>query len=69
MGWNAHLLHYKETGHPAFRGISALNRGVLKREGGRCTIHFTAEVSNTELLFRTIHSANQLSIYGEEELV
>ena len=27
-------------------------------------IHFTAESPNTELLFRTIHSANQLFIYG-----
>ena len=35
-----------------------------KRKGGRCTMHFNADSSNTELLFRTIHSANQLSIYG-----
>ena len=28
------------------------------------TIHFNAGASNTELLFRTIHSANQISIYG-----
>ena len=53
-----------ETGHPVFKGISALSRGILKRKGGRCTIHFNADSSNTELLFRTIHSANQLSIYG-----
>ena len=45
-------------------GISASNREVLKRKGGRCTLHFTAESSNTEPLFRTIHSANQQSIYG-----
>ena len=54
----------RETGHPVFRGVSALNRGVLKRKGGICTSHFTAESSNTELLFRTIHSANQLSVHG-----
>ena len=53
-----------ESGHPIFGGISALTRGILKRQGGRCTIHFSAELSNAELLFRTIHSANQLSIYG-----
>ena len=35
--------------------VSALNRGVLKRKVGRCSIHFTAESSNTELLLRTIH--------------
>ena len=27
--------HFKESGHPFFRGISALNRGVRKRKGGR----------------------------------
>ena len=37
---------------------------VLKRKGGRCTLHFTAESSKKDLLFRTIHSANQLSIHG-----
>ena len=56
--------HFTETGHPVFKGISALSRGILKWKGGRCTIHFNADSSNTELLFRTIHSANQLSIYG-----
>ena len=29
-----------------------------KRKGGRWTMHFNADSSNTELLFRTIHSAN-----------
>ena len=41
-----------------------LSRGFLESKGGRCTIHFNAESSNTELLFRTIHSANQFSICG-----
>ena len=35
-----------------------------KKENNRHTIHFNADSSNTELSFRTIHSANQLSIYG-----
>ena len=56
--------HFKESGHPIFRGTSALNRGFLIRKGGRCTIHLNAESSHAELFFRTIHSANQLSIYG-----
>ena len=42
---------FKEIRHPIFQGISALNRAMLKRKVGRCTIHFTAESSNTELLF------------------
>ena len=56
--------YFKESGHPVFRGISTLNRCVMKRKGGRCTIHFSAGSSNIELLFRTIHSANEPSIYG-----
>ena len=56
------LENFKESGHPIFRGISALNR--RERRGGRCRIHFTVESPNAQLLFRTIHSANQLSIYG-----
>ena len=54
--------NFKESGHPVFRASIALNRGFLKRKGGRCTIHFNAESSNAELSFRTNHSANQLSI-------
>ena len=56
--------NFKESGHPVIRATGALKRGFLKRKGGRCTIHFNAESSNAELFFRTIHSANQLSIYG-----
>ena len=54
----------KESEHPIFRGSSALNGGFLKRQGGRCAMHFNAESSNTELFFRTIHSASQFSIHG-----
>ena len=56
--------HVNETGHPVCKGISALSRGILKRKGGRDTIHFNADSSNTELFFRTIHTPNQLSING-----
>ena len=51
---------FKESGHPVFKSISALSRGILKRKFNRDTIHFTADASNTELFFRTIHSAKQL---------
>ena len=64
--WNSVAKHmhqrFEETGHPIFKGVSAMNRGVLRRKN-KCTIHFTAETSNVELLFPT-HSAIQLSIYG-----
>ena len=55
---------FKETGRPVFKSISALSRGILKRKNGRATIHFNADSSNRELLIRTIHSSNQLSING-----
>ena len=41
---------FKETSHPVFKGKE--------------TIHFNADASQTELLFRIIHSVNQLSING-----
>ena len=46
------------------RTSSALSRGILISKGGRWTTHFDAHSSNTECLFRTIHSATQLSICG-----
>ena len=58
--------HFKQSGHPLFRGTRVLNRGILKKNGGRSTIQFSAESSNIELLFRTKHSANQLSFNGAE---
>ena len=54
----------RERGRPVFGGASALSRGTLKRLKGKETIHFNADASNTELLFRIMHSANQLSVYG-----
>ena len=47
---------FKETGHLVFKSISALSRGILKQMNGKTSI--------TELLFQTIHSVNQLSVYG-----
>ena len=55
---------FKETGHPAFTSASALSRGILRMLKGKATIHFNADASNTERLFRITHSVNQLSIYG-----
>ena len=55
---------FAESGNPIFRGTSAPKRGILRRNSGRNTLHFTAESANNEHLLRTNHSANQLSIYG-----
>ena len=55
---------FKETYHPVFKSISALSHGILKRSKGKETIHFNADASNTELLFRIIPSLDPLSIFG-----
>ena len=41
-----------------------LSCGILRRLKGKETIHFNADASNTELLFRIIQSVNQLCVYG-----
>ena len=43
---------FEDTGHPVFKSVSALIRGILKKKNGRDTIHINADDSNTELLFR-----------------
>ena len=55
---------FKDTSHPVFKSISALRSGILKKKNNRGIIHFSADVSNRELLFRIIHSVNQLSVDG-----
>ena len=47
---------FKDTGHPVFKSISAFRRGILKKKNNSDTIHFNADASHTELLFRIIHS-------------
>ena len=56
--------NFKETMHRVLTSISALNRGILRMIKGKSSIHFNAESTNSELLFRIIFSANQLSVYG-----
>ena len=42
-----------------------MSRGQLKSKGrGKLSIHFTANYSTIETIFRIIISANQLSLYG-----
>ena len=55
---------FEESVHPVFKSISALSRGILKRKNNSDTMHFTADAPHTELLYRTIHLAKQLSFYG-----
>ena len=37
---------FKDTGHPVFKSISAVSRGILKQKNGRDTIHFCGALSN-----------------------
>ena len=55
---------FKETGHPVFKSISALSRGILMQKKGKTSIHFNVDSMNTQFLFQTIHSVNQFSFYG-----
>ena len=58
------IQRFKETGHRVFKSVSALIRGILKQKKGKTSIHFNGDSMNTELLFQTVHSVNQLSVYG-----
>ena len=50
-----------------FRGSSALERRDLKSKGkGKSSIHFNGSDETVEVVFCTIISVNQLSIYGAE---
>ena len=61
---NKMVQRFKETGHLVFKSISALSRGLLKQKKGESTKHINGDSMNTELLFQTIYSVYQLSIYG-----
>ena len=57
------MLTCAESGHPVSR--ATLSRGQFKSKGGRkLSIHFCADLETTETVFRTITSANQLSLHG-----
>ena len=53
-----------DTKHPVFPGVKASSRGILRQMKGKTSIHFSAEATNTELLFEIVFSTNQLSING-----
>ena len=57
--------NFQETNHAAFTSISALNCGILRQMKAKTSIHFNAESTNSELFFKIIFSANQLSVHGQ----
>ena len=59
------LVEFAESGCPIFRATTPLSRGKLKSKGhGKLSIHFAAVQETIETIFRTVVSANQLSLYG-----
>ena len=59
------LLEFAESGCPIFRATSPLSRGRFRSKGhGKLSIHYCADQETMETIFRTIVSANQLSLYG-----
>ena len=59
------MINFCESGHPVFRGSSALERGDLKSKGkGNMSVHFNGSDETFDVVFRTMISVNQLSIYG-----
>ena len=59
------LLNFAGSGHPIFRGTSALERGQLRSKGGgMTTIYFNEGTENIELLLQMVISVNQVILYG-----
>ena len=55
---------FENAGHPVFQGTSPLGHGIFKKKNKRDTNHFNGEYCNIDMLYSTVHSANQLCIYG-----
>ena len=49
---------FKETNHQVFTSVSALSRGIPKQVNNKTSIHFNAEMTNSELLLKIIFSAS-----------
>ena len=58
------LEKFENSGHLVFQVVSPLGRGILKKRNNRETIHFHGGCGNINLLYRTVHAAIQLCIYG-----
>ena len=64
------MLKFAESEHPVFRATTPLSRGVLKsKDGGKLSTHCCADFGTIGTVFRTIISANQLSLRGSRRNV
>ena len=57
-------INFVECEHSVIRASSALDRGSFSKKVGQFSNHCSVETSSAELLFRTINSVSQLSIYA-----
>ena len=58
------MLNFSLSGHPVFRGSSALERRDLRSQGkGKLSTHFCGDEKTVEVILRTLISVN-LSIHG-----
>ena len=59
------LVEFAGSGCPIFRATTPLSRCKLKSKvHGKLSIHFATDQETIEIIFRTIVSAYQLSLYG-----
>ena len=59
------MLEFAQSGHPIFRATRPLSRGQLESKGhGNLSKNYCADLETTKMVFRTIMSVNQLSLYG-----
>ena len=59
------MLNFRESGHPVSRATSALERRTFKSKvGGKLSLHFCGDFDTVEVIFCTVVSVNQISIYG-----
>ena len=56
------LLEFVESGHPTFRATTPLSRNILKsKRHGKLSIHFIADYTTIEIVFRIIISVSSIS--------
>ena len=67
--WRTMVDNSKDSGHPVIQATSACARGFLNYKGGRCTIHFSAEPSNAELLYFAQFTTQISSVSTEQSRI
>ena len=64
------MLNFSESGHPIFRATSALERGILKSEGGgKLSIHFRGDCDNVEQIFSLYCFCQSSSVSTEQSQI